>query len=128
MNGLLKKVFFLCAAGFFAAAVIGMLAGSTGSWVEVVEELGWISFVLLIVVTYLVDERPLEERAANVIPERMGWSFAAVAIACQVAAIIAGLVSDSRDYWVEGIEVAGSFCTLLLVLVAVTIHGGRVNK
>lgn len=119
----LKGLLFLCTVLLFVAAVIGMIfTDSPNDWVEIVEEAGWISFVLLIVVTYLLDREPSLKGTALTVPEKIGWVLAALAVACQVVAIGAALVGDFRESWVEGIEVAGTFFTLILILVTVTLH------
>src|SRR4030042_5827889 len=121
----LKWVLALCTIVLFVIAIIGMSPNSSQRWVEPVQEAGWIFFIVLIVVTYLLDREPEHKGAAYTTPEKVAWGFAAAAIACMLVAIVASVASEPRDSWVEAFEAAGILCNLVLILIVVTVQRGR---
>jgi peptidoglycan/LPS O-acetylase OafA/YrhL len=124
----LKWVLFFCVFALFVASIIGMFSSSSPRWVEPVQEAGWIFFVLLLVMTYLLDRGPEYKGAAYATPEKVAWGFAAAAIASMLIAIIAGVASETRDSWVEAVEMVGTLCSLGLILIVVTIRRGRMKE
>ncbi len=124
----LKWVLALCTIVLFVIAIIGMSTNSSQRWVEPVQEAGWIFFIVLIVVTYLLDREPEHKGAAYTTPEKVAWGFAAAAIACMLVAIVASVASETRDSWVEAFEAAGILCNLVLILIVVTVQRGRIKE
>lgn len=108
----------ICAILLFVVAIVGMSASGSHRWVEPAEEAGWILFVSLIIIEYLVAART-EDDGGYVKAAKLAWAFGIASLLLLLVALIGNVASVATPKWTEPVEVAGLLCMLGLVLLAV---------
>ncbi len=107
----------------FIVAIIGLATSGSHRWVRPAEELGWIMFVSVVIIQYLVAPHSEVEGGFTTL-QMLAWGLGIVSIVLLLIALICNIViSGTTPKWIEPIEAVGLLCALGLVLISISGRG-----
>ncbi|HEY5532629.1 MAG TPA: hypothetical protein VIK22_11620 [Candidatus Anoxymicrobiaceae bacterium] len=107
----------------FIVAIIGLATSSSHRWVRPAEELGWIIFVSIVIIQYLVAPHSEVEGGYTSL-QMLAWALGIVSIVLLFFALISNIaISGATPKWTEAVEAVGLLCMLGLVLISISGRG-----